>query len=163
IACDEFTYVLLYSAPTQDYDILKEGVEQADIRPLQVLIEVMIVEARRDRTFSFGADLLLPPQSVDHGKGTVDASSIGAGLGDIVIHLMNLGHAEINATLRAAATKGDVQIVSRPVLLASNNTEARLLVGSPVPFVRVSRSLPTDAPPRAQLVQYRDLGPKHTV
>src|SRR4029077_8952409 len=124
---DERTNSLLVRASESDFRTLQQAVDQLDIRPLQVLIEVMIVEARRDRTFSFGADLLLPPQSVDHGKGTIDASSIGAGLGDIVIHLMNLGHAEINATLRAAATKGDVQIVSRPVLLASNNTEARLL------------------------------------
>ena len=163
IVPNELTNSLLIRASQADYDVLKQGVEQLDIRPLQVLIEVMIVESRRDRSFSFGADLLVPPQSVDHGKGTVDASSIGAGLGDIVIHLMSLGHAEIDATLRAAATKGDVQIISRPVLLASNNTEARLLVGSQVPFVQVSRSLPTDTPSRDQVVQYRDVGTKLTI
>jgi len=163
IVPDERTNSLLVRASESDFRTLQQAVDQLDIRPLQVLIEVMIVEARRDRTFSFGADLLLPPQSVDHGNGTIDASSIGAGLGDIVIHLMNLGHAEINATLRAAATKGDVQIVSRPVLLASNNTEARLLVGSQVPFVQVSRSLPTDTPSRDQVVQYQDVGTKLTI
>src|SRR5439155_1572363 len=104
--------------------------EQLDIRPLQVLIEVMIVEARHDRRFSLGTDFLVPPQRTDHGNGTVDAAETGGGLGDVVIHLMNLGHAQIDATLRAAASKGDVEIVSRPVLLTSNNTEARLLVGS---------------------------------
>ena len=163
IVPDELTNSLLIRASQADYDVLKQGVEQLDIRPLQVLIEVMIVEARRDRSFSFGADLLVPPQSVDHGKGTVDASSVGGGLGDVVIHLMNLGHAQIDATLRAAASKGNVQIVSRPVLLASNNTEARLLVGSQVPFVQVSRSLPTDTPTRDQVVQYRDVGTKLTI
>jgi general secretion pathway protein D len=127
------------------------------------LIEVMIVEARRDRRFSLGADLFLPPQSIDKGNGTADAASLGGGLGDLVIHLMNLGHAEIDATLRAAASKGDVQIISRPVLLASNNTEARLLVGSQVPFVQVSRSLPTETPTRDQVVQYRDVGTKLTI
>jgi general secretion pathway protein D len=146
-----------------DFDVLRQGVEQLDIRPLQVLIEVMIVEARHDRSFSFGSDLLLPPQSLDKGNGTVDATSAGGGLGDLVIHLMNLGHAEIDATLRAAASKGDVQIVSRPVLLASNNTEARLLVGSQRPFVQVSRSLPTDTPTRDQVVQYRDVGTRLTI
>lgn len=160
---DELTNSLLIRASQQDYDVVKQGVEQLDIRPLQALIEVMIVEARHDRTFSFGADFLVPPQSVDHRKGTADASSVGGGLGDLVIHLMNLGHAEINATLRAAASKGEVRIVSRPVLLASNNTEAHLLVGSQVPFVQVSRSLPTDTPTRDQVVQYRDVGTKLTV
>jgi len=163
IVPDELTNSLLIRASQFDYDVLKQGVEQLDIRPLQVLIEVMIVEARRDRSFSFGADLLVPPQRVDHGKGTVDASSVGGGLGDLVIHLMNLGHAEIDATLRAAATKGDVQIISRPVLLASNNTEARLLVGSQVPFVQVSRSLPTDTPTRDRHLWYRDVGTKLTI
>ncbi len=163
IVPDELTNSLLIRASQQDYDILKQGVEQLDIRPLQVLIEVMIVEARRDRTFSFGADFFVPPQSIDKGNGSADAASVGGGLGDLVIHLMNLGHAQIDATLRAAATKGDVQIVSRPVLLASNNTEARLLVGSQVPFVQVSRSLPTETPTRDQVVQYRDVGTKLTI
>ncbi len=163
IVPDELTNSLLIRASQSDFEVLSRAVDQLDIRPLQVLIEVMIVEARHDRTFSFGADLLVPPQPVDHGKGTVDASSIGAGLGDLVIHLMSVGHAQIDATLRAAATKGDVQIVSRPVLLASNNTEARLLVGSQVPFVQVSRSLPTDTPSRDQVVQYRDVGTKLTI
>src|SRR5207245_538444 len=163
IVPDELTNSLLIRASQQDYDVLKQGVEQLDIRPLQVLIEVMIVEARRDRRFSFGADLFVPPQSIDKGNGSADASSLGGGLGDLVIHLMNLGHAEIDATLRTAASKGDVQIVSRPVLLASNNTEARLLVGSQVPFVQVSRSLPTETPTRDQVVQYRDVGTKLTI
>lgn len=163
IVPDELTNALLIRASQVDFDVLRQGVDQLDIRPLQVLIEVMIVEARHDRRFSFGADLFLPPHSVDKGNGSLDATSVGGGLGDVVIHLMNLGHAEIDATLRAAASKGDVQIVSRPVLLASNNTEARLLVGSQVPFVQVSRSLPTETPTRDQVVQYRDVGTKLTV
>ncbi|HVH66653.1 MAG TPA: secretin N-terminal domain-containing protein [Gemmatimonadales bacterium] len=163
IVPDQLTNSLLIRSSEADFHVLDQGVEQLDIRPLQVLIEVMIVEARRDRHFSFGADLFLPPQSVDKATGTVDATSLGGGLGDLVIHLMNIGHAQIDATLRAAASKGDVQIVSRPVLLASNNTEARLLVGSQVPFVQVSRSLPTDTPMRDQVVQYRDVGTKLTI
>jgi len=163
IVPDELTNSLLIRASQVDFEVLRQGVEQLDIRPLQVLIEVMIVEARHDRSFSFGSDLFLPPQSLDKGNGTGDATSAGGGLGDLVIHLMNLGHGEIDATLRAAASKGDVQIVSRPVLLASNNTEARLLVGSQRPFVQVSRSLPTDTPTRDQVVQYRDVGTRLTI
>jgi type II secretory pathway component GspD/PulD (secretin) len=163
IVPDELTNSLLIRASQADFEILEQGVTQLDIRPLQVLIEVMIVEARHDRRFSFGADMFVPPQSVDKGNGAVDATSLGGGLGDLVIRLMNLGRADIDATLRAAASKGDVQIVSRPVLLASNNTEARLLVGSQLPFIQVSRSLQTDTPTRDQVVQYRDVGTKLTV
>jgi general secretion pathway protein D len=163
IVPDELTNSLLLRAAERDYDVIKEAVDQLDIRPLQVLIEVLIVEARHDRSFSFGADLFVPPQSVDKGDGTAGGETIGGGLGDLVIRLMNLGRANIDATLRAAASRGDVEIVSRPVLLASNNQEARFLVGSQRPFVQVSRSLPTDTPTRDQVIQYRDVGTKLTV
>ena len=163
IVADELTNSLLIRASQTDFAVLQQAVDQLDIRPLQVLIEVLIVEARHDRSFSLGADLLVPPQRVGGGNGTADATLTGGGLGDLVLRLMNIGHAQIDATLRAAASKGDVQIVSRPVLLASNNTEARLLVGSQRPFVQVSRSLPTDAPQRDQVVQYRDVGTRLTI
>jgi len=163
IVPDELTNSLLIRASQRDYDVMKEAVDQLDIRPLQVLIEVLIVEARQDRSFSFGADLFVPQQSVDKGDGTAGGETVGGGLGDLVIRLMHLGRANIDATLRAAASRGDVEIISRPVLLASNNQEARFLVGSQRPFVQVSRSLPTETPTRDQVIQYRDVGTKLTV
>ncbi len=163
IVPDELTNSLLIRASRVDFDVLRDAVDQLDIRPLQALIEVLIVEARRDRSFSLGTSLLVPQQSIDKGDGTAGGSVTGSSLGDLVIRLMHLGHAQIDATLTAAASRGDVQIVSRPVLLASNNQEARILVGSQRPFVQVSRSLPTDTPSRDQVIQYRDVGTRLTV
>src|SRR5574341_21416 len=163
IVPDELTNSLLIRASQDDYDVLREAVDQLDIRPLQVLIEVLIVEARHDRSFSLGADLFVPQQRLDKGDGSAGGDVVGGGLGDLVIRLMNLGHADIDATIRSTASKGDVEIVSRPVLLASNNTEARFLVGSQRPFVQVSRSLPTETPTRDQVIQYRDVGTRLTV
>jgi len=145
IVPDELTNSLLMRASQADFDVMKEAVDQVDIRPLQVLIEVLIVETRHDRSLSLGADWFVPPQSVGKGNGTGEASLLGGGLGDLVIKLLHLGRAEVDATIRAAASRGDVKIVSQPVLLASNNQEARFLVGSQRPFVQLSRSLPTDA------------------
>ncbi len=163
IVPDELTNALLIRCTPADFEVLKAAVDQLDIRPLQVLIEVLIIEARHDRSFSLGADLFVPPQSIDQGDGTASGSVAGGGLGDLVIQIMKLGNADINATIRAAASRGDVQIISRPVLLASNNTEARFLVGEQRPFVQVSRSLPTDNPQRDQVIQYRDVGTRLTV
>ena len=160
---DELTNSLLVRASQRDYDVMKEAVDQLDIRPLQVLIEVLIVEARQDRSFSFGTSFFVPQQPADKGNATAGGNWIGAGLGDLVVQIMKLGRANIDATLSAAASRGDVEIISRPVLLASNNQEARFLVGSQRPFVQVSRSLPTDTPSRDQVIQYRDVGTKLTV
>jgi general secretion pathway protein D len=161
IVPDQLTNSLLVRASQEDFEVLSEAIEQLDIRPLQVLIEVLIVEARHDRNFSLGADVLVPPQDI--GDGTIGGSLTGGGLGDLIIRLMNLGKPDIDAIIRTAQSKGDVHIISRPVLLASNNTEARFLVGSQRPFIQVSRSLPTDAPSRDQVVQYRDVGTKLSV
>jgi len=163
IVPDELTNSLLVRASQRDYDVINEAVDQLDIRPLQVLIEVLIVEARQDRSVSFGASFFVPQQSIDKGNATAGGSLTGAGLGDLVVQIMKLGRANIDATLSAAASRGDVEIISRPVLLASNNQEARFLVGSQRPFVQVSRSLPTDTPTRDQVIQYRDVGTKLTV
>ena len=162
IVPDQLTNALLIRASQEDFEVLREAVEQLDIRPLQVLIEVLIVEARQDRNFSLGTDLFLPPNSLG-GDQTIEGRLLGGGLGNLVISLMKLGGINLDAILRTAQSKGDVEIISRPVLLASNNTEARILVGSQRPFVQVSRSLPTDSPTRDQVVQYRDVGTKLTV
>ena len=162
IVPDALTNSLLLRATEHDFALLGEAVERLDVRPLQVLIEVLIVEARRDRSFSLGADLDLATQDLG-GGATAEGSLRGAGLGDVVIKFMDLAKGRIDALISLAESRGDVKIISRPVLLASNNTEARFLVGSQRPFVHVSRSLPTDTPSRDQVVQYRDVGTKLTV
>lgn len=159
---DELTNSLLIRASAEDFSVLKEAIEQLDIRPLQVLIEVLIVEARHDQSFFFGTDVTVPPQSFAGGTAGATLNG-GVGLGDLIIRFMGLGKADIDATIRLAASKGEVQIVSRPVLLASNGTEARFLVGSQRPFIQVQRSLPTESANRDQVVQYKDVGTQLTV
>jgi general secretion pathway protein D len=159
---DELTNSLLIRASEQDFEVIRQAVEQVDVRPLQVLIQVLIVEVRRDRALSLGTDVTAKDLPLD-GDATLSAFLLGGGLGNIVLQVMNLGPYDIEAALRAAVSRGDARIVSRPVVVASNNREARILVGAQRPFVQVSRSLPTDAPSRDQVVQYRDVGTKLTV
>jgi general secretion pathway protein D len=164
IVPDQLTNSLLIRASDEDFGILNSAVDQLDIRPLQVLIEVLIVEARRDRSFSLNTSLFKPAQSLHDpttSEGRLQQGS--SGLSELIIRLMNLGKHDIDAALSLSESKGDVQIISRPVLLATNNSEARFLVGSQRPFVQVSRSLPTDVAQRDQVVQYRDVGTKLTV
>lgn len=159
IVPDPLTNALLMRVSQHDFDLLSAAIKELDIRPLQVLVEVMIVEARRDRSFSLGSDIDVAPQDIG-GGATGQGTVTGAGLGDVVVKFMNLAKGRIDAVLSLAESRGDVKIVSRPVLLASNNVEASFLVGSQRPFVQVSRSLPTDTPSRDQVVQYRDVGTK---
>ena len=155
---------LLIRANRADFDLIKSVVDQIDVRPPQALIEVLIVEAQRDRSFSLGVqaaadDVSLSRRPPISGSGSLAPGS--AGLGDFTLKVMGLGGVNLDATIGAAAGRGEVRIISRPVVLTANDEQAEVVVGSQRPFVQVSRSLPTsDAGVRDEVVQYKDVGTK---
>lgn len=158
---------LLVRANRTDYGLIENVVRQLDTRPLQVMIEVLIAEVRRDKSLNLGVSFELGETTVSNGAGTTATGSTSgagnAGLGDFAINVMKIGGINLDATLRAVAGKNNVSILSRPVVLTANNQEAEIVVGSQRPFVQVSRSLPTDLAVRDQVVQYKDVGTKLTV
>jgi general secretion pathway protein D len=163
IVPDLRTNSLLIRASRGDFDLIRVAVEQLDVRPLQVLIEVVIAELRRDRSLSLGFGVLVPRQRVDGSRTEISGSNEGLSAGDFVLAIMQLGSFDVTATLRAAASRGDVSILSRPVLLATNNGNAEILVGSQRPFVQVQRALPTDNSARDQVIQFKDVGTRLAV
>ncbi|HEX7118494.1 MAG TPA: type II and III secretion system protein [Longimicrobiales bacterium] len=82
----------------------------------------------------------------------------GGSAGDFALRILRLGSTDIDVALNALSASGDVRILSRPVILAQNNQEARILIGAERPFIQVFRSLPTGEAVRDQIVQYRDVG-----
>ena len=158
IVPDAGTNSLLIRASRGDFELIRAAVQEVDVRPLQVLIEVTIAELRRDRTWGFGVATELGKTKIGDRGTTINGSTAGFGLGDLVLEVMNIGGKDLNATLSASAARGDAKILSRPVILAANNEEAVINVGSQRPFIQVSRSLPTDTPSRDQVVQYKDVG-----
>lgn len=158
---------LLIRANRADFQLIQAAVEQIDVRPPQVLIEVLIAEARRDRSFALGIEASVDPRHVAGTSNTTVGGTYtpagSAGLGDFSLKVMGAAGFDLNATITAAAGRGDVKIVSRPVVLAANDEQAEVVVGSQRPFVQVSRALPTDDAVRDQVVQYRDVGTKLSV
>ena len=61
-----------------------------------------------------------------------------------------------SVTLRALQSKGKVQVLSRPSIMARNNQEAVIVVGQEVPFVTNSRT--TDAGQTINTIQYDNVG-----
>lgn len=156
---------LLVRASQRDFELVNAAVKELDIRPLQVLISVTIAEVRKDRNLSFGIGASMGPTRVSHRDPnmTIGGSVAGSTASDVIIDVLNIGPHDIDLTLSAAAARGDVSILSRPVVIAANNEEAELNVGSQRPFVQVARVLPTDNTARDQVVQYKDVGTRLTV
>ncbi|MGH7647066.1 MAG: type II secretion system protein GspD [Gemmatimonadaceae bacterium] len=163
IVPDQRSNSLFIRASQSDYDLITSAVQELDTRPLQVLIEVIIAEVEKTNSLQFGVDATLPPTRVNGGKTVLNGSQVGAGLSDFVLHAMNLTGLNIDATLTAAAERGDVRILSRPILVAANNQPATINVGSQRPFIQLARTLPTDNASVDQVVQYKDVGTKLSV
>jgi len=157
IVPEEATNSLLVRAEAGDWDVIRQAIQSLDLRPLQALIEVMIAEVRRTSDFQIGTSGRIGSDTGNGGTRVVGALT-GSSAGDFALNVMRVGRINVDVALNALATSGRVRILSRPVLLAQNNQEAKILIGSERPFIQVFRSLPTDAAVRDQVVQYRDVG-----
>ncbi len=166
IVPDENTNALLVRASPADWEVVRQAVEAVDLRPLQVLIEVLVAEVRRTSELDLGVEVSAR-QRASGGETRVTGDLTGTGAepatGELLLKWMNGGALDVTVALRALSARGDVRILSRPVLLAQNNQEAHILVGSQRPFVQVFRSLPTETGVRDQIVQYRDVGTSLTI
>lgn len=152
---DTRSNALLVMATPADNATIESAIEKLDVRPLQVVIEVLIAEVRQDDEFALGNTVDVPPSGDDDGVGF---ELQGLSAGDVALRVLGIGSVGASAVLSALSSTSDVTILSRPVVMAQNNQEARIMVGDQRPFVQLERSLPTDASVRDRVVQYRNVG-----
>ncbi|MDQ8165156.1 MAG: secretin N-terminal domain-containing protein [Gemmatimonadota bacterium] len=167
IVAEESTNSLLIRATAADYALLQQLIGGIDLRPLQVLIEVTIAEVQRTSGLNVGlggtatrrgATANAPRDTVGLLPGNVSAR-------DFIFKLTS-GNGSINylAALNALQSRGDVKVLSLPVIIAQNNKEATLNVGEQRPFVQVNQSVTTGTiPTTVQTVQYIDVGTTLTI
>jgi len=163
IVPEETTNSVLVRAQPADYEVIRQAIEALDLRPLQVVIEVLIAEVRRSSDWQLSVSGKAEGSPSGRPNITGSGELRGNTDGDVVLQLLRAGSVDVTAAISALSARGDVRVLSRPVLFAQNNLEARILVGSQRPFVQVFRSLPTDAAVRDQVVQYRDVGTSLTI
>jgi general secretion pathway protein D len=152
---------ILILATPPDYEVIEDALQALDNRPLQVLIEVVVAEVRHNRNTALGIDVNIPPRAGDDPE--VGFRLQGLSAGDVALQILGIGSVDADVVITALASAGDVDILSRPILLAQNNSEARILVGDQRPFIQVFRALPTDNAVRDQVVQYRNVGTQLTI
>jgi general secretion pathway protein D len=161
IVPDEITNSLLVRATAADWNVIQQAIQSLDLRPLQVVIEVVIAEVRRTDELNVGVAFAAEKETSD---GSVGVGLAGETREDaFTFSLLRTGKVDVEATLSALSSTGNVRILSRPVILAQNNQEASILVGSQRPFVQVSRALPTDEVQFDQVVQYQSVGTSLTI
>ena len=149
IVVDETTNSLIIKAFHRDYRVILETVKKLDIYPKQVLIEALLAEITLDDTNKFGIEWARfissnPPNAQEamlSSRPPVDSSGTFIPFGQSLAEgtffrysIVELG-GKVMAAINAAATDNRLKIVSSPNLIASNNKEAKLQVGSSQPIL----------------------------
>jgi type II secretory pathway component GspD/PulD (secretin) len=88
IVPDPGTNSLLIRTTRDDFELIQAAVQELDVRPVRVLIEVTIAELWRDRTLAFGMGSVLGETGVGRMGTTVDGSVEGPRLGDLIIRVI---------------------------------------------------------------------------
>jgi general secretion pathway protein D len=157
IQADPSTNSLIISAAEPLYRQVRAMIEQLDSRRAQVYIESMIVEVSGDNAADFGfqwqgligskGDRNLVGAGTNFGTGNGNIISINQGAADNppTVSLgegLNIGLVRnfsgtyaLAAIARMLQTQTNTNIVSTPNLITLDNEEAKIVVGSNVPFI----------------------------
>jgi len=168
IVPDLATNALIIRTSPPNYPVLEETIAELDIRPAQVLLEVLVTEITLDRDLQYGINWSFFADSVGNRDATI-AGRLGRDVSDSTFNLIDdfalrvvrLNSVDVRAVVRALATKANVQVLSTPHIVALNNEQARILVGSEVPFTgSVIRDITGGSD---RITQYRNIGTELTI
>ena len=174
ITADPSTNALIINASPQDFETLKRVIEQLDVRRRQVYVEAIILELRLDATRALGIELQGGTglgQGV--GLGRVNFGNINnavtnpAGIGGLLLAAASNQTVRLPdgtvvpaqvALITASQGNTDVNILSAPNILTTDNQEAEIVVGENVPFVASRSTSETNLSNTFATVERRDVG-----
>lgn len=163
IASDENTNSLVIIATKDQFEIIKQVINNLDIRRKQVYVEAVILELSTDDTGAFGFGVhagnkngdstniysaQMGASSIGLSSDLLSGAAIGAFGPSISVPFGSVGSSSADGTstastldipafgvvLNALQTSGSVNIVSTPSVLTLDNEEAKIVVGRNVPF-----------------------------
>jgi general secretion pathway protein D len=167
IVVDETNNALVIRAFQRDYRSIIEIVKKLDLYPKQVLIDVLLAEITLDNTTQFGIEwsrflTSQPPNAQEVVVGArppADPFSQALTAIGLRYSIVELG-GRVSAAIRAAATRGRLKVISSPHILASNNKEAKIQVGSSQPILTSTYTTTATAATNVVegTIEYKDIG-----
>ncbi|MBW2004457.1 MAG: type II secretion system secretin GspD [Deltaproteobacteria bacterium] len=178
IVADKATNSLVIKAKKHDYLVIEDIIKKLDIPRRMVYIEALIMEVNVDKEFRLGVEWLGMQDFTYHGrKGGYFAGSGGAGgVGDYsgikglaggtlpsgfslgvvgeAITIGNVVFPNVAAILQAYQKDSDVNILSTPQILTTDNEEAEIKVGENVPYITKDAT----GDQTYQTYEYKDVG-----
>jgi general secretion pathway protein D len=172
IIADLATNALVITATPEEYAVLMTVIKKLDIPREQVLVEVLIAEVSFTRTMELGVEWRVA-DDIDGDAAVFAGSNFGefdqlvatfpsvpnglvvGAIGE-TITFGDLEFPSLGALIRALKTDSDINILSTPTIVTTDNKEAEIIVGQTVPF-QTSQKFDSNNQPIFTF-DYRDVG-----
>jgi general secretion pathway protein D len=179
IMADEETNSLIISASPAEYGTLEGVIKKLDIPRRMVYLEALIMEVNTSKDFSVGVQWVSSDGKVFSGFSgsasspygnitnlTADTPSLPAGgtLGvfNEGIRIGGLTFPDLAAVINAYKNDSDINIISTPQVLTTDNKKAEISVGENVPYI-TSKNTTTGTQQDYTNYEYRDVSTKLTI
>jgi general secretion pathway protein D len=176
ITADKATNSLIIMAEKEDYMVIEEIIKKLDIPRAMVYMESLIMEVDAENDLAIGTDWIVGTKAsyqdtegvagiasrtgeasfttdADGGRSLPSGFSIGI-LGN-AITVGGITFPSISALINAVKENKNINILSTPQLLTTDNEEATIIVGKTVPFQ--TRSAAENAVETYSSFEYRDV------
>ncbi|OGP66023.1 MAG: type II secretion system protein GspD, partial [Deltaproteobacteria bacterium RBG_13_47_9] len=148
IVVDETNNALVVRGFARDYKSILDTIKKLDIYPKQVLIETFLADITLDDTYKFGIEWARFVTTSSTTKQGQQAQGVVAGMqpptdpfnavlasGSFIRYsIVELG-GRVSAAVNAAAADNRLNVISSPHILASNNKEAKIQIGTSEPIL----------------------------
>ena len=164
VASDKATNSLIIVASPSDFETVKDVIQKLDIRRRQVYVEAAIIEMSLTKMRDVGFEFLYAPQEIQTGTGAPTTPLGGTNFGNIA-NVAATGPAalaqmsglavgvikgtftyngatflNVSALLHALQNDGNVNVLSTPNILTTDNQKAEIMVGQNIPIIAGSTS-----------------------
>jgi general secretion pathway protein D len=167
ILADERSNSILLMGSKSDIAAIKEVIKSLDVMLEQVVIEAAIFEIGLDNDLRHGIDWIY--QSQDGNKiGAWDGASLltnslGAVVSGALSYYQNLTGIDSQILINISKTDQDARLISTPVIMTTDNTEATLSIGEQRPVVTSTDSFANSSGTQRSNYEYKDIGIQLTV
>ncbi len=165
IMADEETNSLIITASRDEYAALKEVIQKLDIPRRMVFLEALIMEVDANKSFDVGVEWS-GGGTFDNETGTIATGFSGQngynmlsgitaenpslpngysfGVMKTGIKIGNVVFPSVSAMLRAHKTDDDINVISTPQILTTDNKKAEISVGKNVPYITSQNTSASD-------------------
>lgn len=174
ITADPSTNSLVINAGKSDYEKILELLKQLDIKRRQVLVEAMLLEVGIDDSTSLGTEFL---SSTGGADGGILAKSDFGNLSNLLRDPTQLSNFSVAAAssgtltlpgditiptqavlVSAAKENSNVNVLSSPNILTTDNEQAEIVVGQNVPFLASQATSDTNLNNTFNQIDRQDVG-----